>query len=125
MTSVRNVSMPWPQRIPKWPTEATSLLSVQDLNPNSPHPEQPEKTILQVIIQGETSMFSPLTQPNRPTLQVGDALALRALTAPSSLNVTPWTYERLEILGDTLPKFFITIHVYLHGGGSNSGWWIM
>lgn len=71
---MRNVSMPWPQRIPKWPTEATSLLSVQDLNPNSPHPEQPEKTILQVI-QGETSMFPWLTQPNRTTLQVGDGMS--------------------------------------------------
>lgn len=164
----------------------------QDLNPNSPHPEQPEKTILQVI-QGETSMFPRLTQPNQPILQVESAclakngsyittfttpsaqrpkqylipeyenrhcipasifrtltvfpffihqlecmliayemstklfgsllhpqLALQALTAPSSLNVTPWTYDRLEILGDTLLKFFITLHVYLHGGGSNS-----
>ncbi|KJE04059.1 hypothetical protein I311_02190 [Cryptococcus gattii NT-10] len=164
----------------------------QDLNPNSPHPEQPEKTILQVI-QGETSTFPRLTQPNQPILQVETAclakngscittfttpfaqrpkqylipeyenrhcipasifrtltvfpffihqlecmlityemstklfrsllhpeLALQALTAPSSVNVTPWTYERLEILGDTLLKFFITIHVYLHGGGVNS-----
>lgn len=164
----------------------------QDLHPNSPHPERPEKTILQVI-QGENCLFPQLVHRKQPILQVETAcpakngsyittsttpseqrskqylipeyenrhcipasifrtltafpffihqlecmliayemstklfgsllhpeLALQALTAPSSLNVTPWTYERLEILGDTLLKFFITIHVYLHGGGSNS-----
>ncbi|OXB38379.1 hypothetical protein J007_01836 [Cryptococcus neoformans] len=163
-----------------------------DLHPNSPHPERPEKTILQVI-QGENCLFPQLVHRKQPILQVETAcpakngsyittsttpseqrskqylipeyenrhcipasifrtltafpffihqlecmliayemsiklfgsllhpeLALQALTAPSSLNVTPWTYERLEILGDTLLKFFITIHVYLHGGGSNS-----
>lgn len=164
----------------------------QDLNPDSPHPERPEKTILQVI-QGENCLFPQLVHRKQPILQVETAclakngsyittsatpaeqrstqflipeyenrhyipasifraltpfpffihqlecmliayemstklfgsllhpeLALQALTAPSSQNVTPWTYERLEILGDTLLKFFITIHVYLHGGGANS-----
>ncbi|WVO12962.1 hypothetical protein L204_100571 [Cryptococcus depauperatus] len=47
-------------------------------------------------------------------------LALQALTAPSSLNVPTWTYERLEILGDTLLKFIATIHFYLLGCGAGS-----
>ncbi|ODN84460.1 hypothetical protein L202_00407 [Cryptococcus amylolentus CBS 6039] len=45
--------------------------------------------------------------------------ALQALTAPAGMNVNSWTYERLEILGDTLLKFFATLHFYLAGGGAD------
>lgn len=51
---------------------------------------------------------------------LGPELALQAITAPEGLNVPRWTYERLEILGDTLLKFMTTLHFYLLGGGADS-----
>lgn len=164
----------------------------QDLHPLSPHPDFPDKTICDILKEGNVTL-PQLTEPSQPILEVSPVnlaktgsyistaamaaverprqflvpefehrhcipasvfrtctvipyfifhlesmliaeemsakefnsildpeLALQAITAAEGLNVPRWTYERLEILGDTLLKFITTLHFYLLGGGAHS-----
>ncbi|WVQ85568.1 hypothetical protein IAT38_007734 [Cryptococcus sp. DSM 104549] len=55
-----------------------------------------------------------------PEASFDPTFALQAITAGESVNDPERTYERLEILGDTLLKLIVTLHFYIAGGGSKA-----